>query len=153
MAKSEDHVLGPGISNMVHEQARQKNQYENATHPLNGRHARIFNIQPCLLAKTIGVFDLRPETPLGAHGLGLCHSADGDASQQDEITVAVWVVGHQSPQHLVCIEEPNHQAAQFDVHVPHLAGVGEGDTKLEGQRHRGREIIQQRLLPESSESL
>jgi len=146
-AKPEDHAVGPGVSDTMHKQGCQEDHHEEATHPFDGLHAHIFDIQPILLVKAVGVLDARPVPPLGIHCLGLCGGTDRDVGEQDQIAVVVWVVGNQRPQQLLGVGQADHQPAQPDVHPAHLAGVGEGDTKLEGQGHGGGQIVQQLHLP------
>ena len=81
--------MGPDVSDMIYEQGSHENQHEDATHPFEGLHAHVFDVQPILLVKAIGVFDLRPVTPLSVHRLGICCGADGDVGKQDEIAVLV----------------------------------------------------------------
>ena len=64
------------MADMIHEQGGQEDHHEETTHPFDGLDAYVFDIQPSFLVKAIGVFDLRPVTPLSIHGLGLCGSAD-----------------------------------------------------------------------------
>jgi len=121
---------------MVHEQGSHENQREEATHTFESLHPHVFDVQPILLVKAIGVFDTRPVTPLRVHRLGICCGADGEVGEQDKIAAVVRVVGDQCSQHLVCVGEADHQPTQFDIYVSDLTSVGKGDAEFEGQRHR-----------------
>jgi len=90
------------VCELIDEQGRHENRREDATPPLEGLHTHVFDVQPILLVKAIGVFDLGPVAPLSTHALGLCGSTDRDAGEQDEIAVVVGVVGDQCPKYLVC---------------------------------------------------
>ena len=50
---------------MIHEQGGQEDHHEETPHPFDGLDAYVLDIQSSLLVKAIGVFDLRPVTPLG----------------------------------------------------------------------------------------
>lgn len=82
---------------MIHKQGGQEDHDEETTHPFDGLDAYVFDIQSSLLVKAIGVFDLRPVTPLGIDGLGLCGGTNRNVGEQDQIAVAVQVVSHHSP--------------------------------------------------------
>ena len=60
----QNHVPRPGVSNMIHKQGRNHDQDKDATHTLQGLHTHIFDIQPILLIKAIGMFIRSARCPL-----------------------------------------------------------------------------------------
>lgn len=146
-AEPEDRAARPGVSDVIDKQGSHQDQRKDATHPLEGLHTHVFDIQPSLLVKAIGMFDPGPVAPLGVHGLGVCSSTHRDVGEQHEVAVGVGVVGDHGPQDLLGAREADHQPAQFEIDVAYLTRVGKGNVQLERQRHGGRQIVQQLLLP------
>jgi hypothetical protein len=64
MSEPKDHLLGPGVSDMVDEESREQDQDEDTTHPFQRLYPYVFDIQSIFLIEAIRVFDLRPMAPL-----------------------------------------------------------------------------------------
>ena len=75
---------GLDVSDVVYEQRSHEDQREDATYTFESLHPHIFDVQPILLVKATGVFDLWPVTSLGVYCLGICGIVDGGVCEQDK---------------------------------------------------------------------
>ena len=74
-------MLGPGVSDMVHEESRKQDQDEDTAHTFQRLHPHVFDIQALFLIEAIGVCDLGPIARLSVHSLGSDRSDFGWVSQ------------------------------------------------------------------------
>lgn len=132
---------------MMHKQSGEQDQHEDAPHTFQRLHAHVFDIQAIFLVEAVCVFDLASMAPFGVHRFGIGRGVNGYVCDQDQVVTRDRVVCYQYPQLLLRLQQADLEPAQFPIHDPNSAGVGEGHPKLERQRHRGGQVVQQFFFP------
>ena len=87
---------------------------------------------------------------MGGEGESRDGDKDGaDPGEQEVRAVEVGIVSNQHPEKRGPAGQANREPAQADGDRAHLAGVGEGDLKVQGERNGRGQISQGLLLPAS----
>ena len=137
----------PSAPNGADELRRQQDQDKETAHAFQRLDPHIFHIQTFFLIEAIAMLDVAALAPVAVDLTDNPSIQQRDVGQQDQVMLALGVVGDQHPQGLLRFGQADFEPAEVEVDTAFSAGVGEDHVLLKLKRHTGDQVKQQLGFP------